>query len=553
MIFTSTEAIKRLKGKAMALTKVSYSMIDGTFINVLDFGAVGDGVADDTTAIQAAFTFAVANTTSGATTSGALTTSFSGNSPRVFFPKGTYKITAKITIGSYLEVLGDSAIIKQETATQDIFECEAYQLLIDGMQFVGGRHQVNFYNANINSTMVKITNCQFFLSRSYAIKTAATGGVWTHLSCDLSIEKCRFITCNKVLDNCCDSAVIENCWIQPTNTNMDVSAAIINNKGTSVVDPDAWTRLHIKDSFLIPDIGTFGVDQPTGIRWVDNYGSFTATHSRFGGEFGGMPIVYHLGAPNTTFPWITTEVMLTECALFVGPDARTDACVVAISGEIPNRVVVRNCTGPVGRPIIFNASSTNIPNYMAAFESASSKKAYNYFKYDIQDVITDIPSYSPVRSFIPNDLYRFVIKAKQTQVSRSPTAQSIPTGLSTGTKVSFDTVVFDNIGAWVSGTPTRLFMPVGCSKARIDVYAAMDVDGAAKTIKYAIVNDGGTIEAQNTELRGVNPSSDSVTVSAVVQGASGANYWEIEIDHNAVGALDLVGCVATITPLDFVG
>lgn len=38
----------------MPLTKVSYSMIDGAPINVVDFGAVGDGVADDTTAFQVA-------------------------------------------------------------------------------------------------------------------------------------------------------------------------------------------------------------------------------------------------------------------------------------------------------------------------------------------------------------------------------------------------------------------------------------------------------------------------------------------------------------------
>jgi hypothetical protein len=62
----------------MALTKVSYSMIDGATVNVLDFGAVGDNVADDTAAIQAA----VDSISNGV----------------VYFPVGTYKITGTISI-----------------------------------------------------------------------------------------------------------------------------------------------------------------------------------------------------------------------------------------------------------------------------------------------------------------------------------------------------------------------------------------------------------------------------------------------------------------------
>ena len=61
----------------MSLTKVSYSMISGAVVNVLDYGAYRDGTnaAATTAAIQAAFT---------AVSSGGV----------VYFPKGTYKLTS---------------------------------------------------------------------------------------------------------------------------------------------------------------------------------------------------------------------------------------------------------------------------------------------------------------------------------------------------------------------------------------------------------------------------------------------------------------------------
>ena len=65
----------------MSLTKATYSMIEGAPVNVLDYGAVGDGVANDTAAIQAAI-----NSSNG----------FNA----VYFPTGTYKITSQITISN---------------------------------------------------------------------------------------------------------------------------------------------------------------------------------------------------------------------------------------------------------------------------------------------------------------------------------------------------------------------------------------------------------------------------------------------------------------------
>lgn len=58
----------------MALTKVTYSMIDGASVNITDFGAVGNGSTDDTAAIQAA-----------------IDSLSSGGS--VYFPPGVYNVT----------------------------------------------------------------------------------------------------------------------------------------------------------------------------------------------------------------------------------------------------------------------------------------------------------------------------------------------------------------------------------------------------------------------------------------------------------------------------
>mgnify|MGYP000414907157 CR=1 FL=1 len=76
----------------MALTKAHYRMVEGAVSNVLDFGAVGDNSNDDTTAIQAAIN--AAELVNGA----------------VYFPAGTYKITATLVVDNTIKLFGDTSV-----------------------------------------------------------------------------------------------------------------------------------------------------------------------------------------------------------------------------------------------------------------------------------------------------------------------------------------------------------------------------------------------------------------------------------------------------------
>jgi len=72
----------------MSLTKTSFSMITGAVVNVLDYGAVGDGTTNNGTAIQAAIDACPVGGT-------------------VYFPKGYYRTTTQITMKNNVSLLGD--------------------------------------------------------------------------------------------------------------------------------------------------------------------------------------------------------------------------------------------------------------------------------------------------------------------------------------------------------------------------------------------------------------------------------------------------------------
>ena len=262
--------------------------------------AVGDGKADDTAAIQAAADLTKLRIHAAKPEGG----SYLGSSPVLYFPAGLYLISDEIKLGPYTNIVSDAhAIIEQRNPDKRCFVFNhAYTISIRGLRFVGGKNQIWIDNKNVDSTMLDISECEFQLSKDYAIVTQGTASPTDqHMSANLMINKCKFIRPRKVLRNVCDYAVLRDTWVTIGSDNFDRdTAAFMNTAGTLMFDNMIGVPVFgAIDEQGRQNLDNGGVDR---VRWVDNHGSFLAQKSRFGGEFGGIPIVHHFGLPAVKYP-----------------------------------------------------------------------------------------------------------------------------------------------------------------------------------------------------------------------------------------------------------
>ena len=143
----------------MSLTKAHFRMISGQPFNVKDYGAVGDGVADDTAAIQA--TINAANTAGGGT---------------VYFPSGDYKTDSQITLESDIELRGD---MNARLMPSSLVPAQAYHadsknnIRIIGLLFEGVGTQYTFGTQRLvqfsSCSEIQIDGCTFRKSREIGV------------------------------------------------------------------------------------------------------------------------------------------------------------------------------------------------------------------------------------------------------------------------------------------------------------------------------------------------------------------------------------------------
>jgi len=312
---------------------------------VTDFGAKGDGQADDTKAIQAAFDAAAKKTWSEQYPGSA----YFITKPVVFFPSGKYLVSDTIKVGADVEGEG-TAVIQQKTADRDIFfHADTWRWQLSGLTFVAGRHHLDIGNNNIDTGRIIIEKCAFYKAAGAAVKVRKGSN-----STQISIRDCVFVHCDQALVNYCDMALLADSWISSSREMKD--KAVIENRSGSLL---------LENICGVPD-----VNRDNDQRWIDNYSTVTARNFRFGGESAGFTAVVNFAPYDSTYPVTPTAVVLDSCDIYALGNTKRRAAIFC--EEVPNQIIVRNCRGLCDLPVVGVSEELDLNTY---FDNAERRRA----------------------------------------------------------------------------------------------------------------------------------------------------------------------------------
>lgn len=269
----------------MALTKVTYSMIDGAVVNVLDYGAVGNDSTSNTVALQAAL---------NALTSGGT----------MYVPKGTYRSGALTVSNAGVEIVMEpGAILKFNTLGSGVkaITINANNFAVRGGAIQGPAAAVYVGNENGlhmigTSTSVRKTGLTVVGTE---ISQFGAHGIYAQFVDNINIQSCEihdcgyagamFLSCNYGVFS--DNSVIT---IAPGVTSNMYGISLTHDSTGYSSDPNAGTKQAANpfcwDWYVsgnhIEDINWEGIDTHGGyeIRVIgnaiyDTYGGIAVTGS----------------------------------------------------------------------------------------------------------------------------------------------------------------------------------------------------------------------------------------------------------------------------------
>jgi Pectate lyase superfamily protein len=326
----------------MSLTKTTFSMIDGAPINVKDFGAVGDGITDDSSAIQSAINYAaslivnpypsVSNDTSAAV-------------PILYFESKQYNINEPLVIPSRLMIQGNKCILYSVSGVTIFTSTSGYRIQVNDVIFAGiGSKAIDFNLSNLDVARFEFNGCEFSTQNvdvgNYSVTIVSQ-------SSQALFNGCTVAAAPNFLDANCDFVSINNSWINgwsalsPVPNTKPANTCSIINRGRSI---------HLTNNVFIPEQAVSGVR--ANVRWIDNYGVLTAKDCYFGGENGGFPIIYEyvtgIGSNSNN-----AQILIEGCQISAGPSTVGGGGVVILMPNIlPGRYTFSNNNFLVNSPLI---------------------------------------------------------------------------------------------------------------------------------------------------------------------------------------------------------
>lgn len=359
---------------ATGATAMSQAVKNAQRVSVASFGVTGIG--DDTAAMTAAINWQLSQRVTFNPTIGGGGGSAIVNCPVLTIPNNwTITVSGNLPVWCALVSEGRSTIQSSNNSNDTMKGADSYYVYTADITFLHGKSQMVKQNNNINAGMWLHERVWFEGANDYASQDLNTSMAYPVTSTQPIYNECRWIRCKRGLKTQADHTFVCGGWMQPEGDFFDTDTAFIYTGG----------MLSLNWLMTIPG-GTF----PAKSRWIDNHGAVRGFQTRFGGEGGGLPCVYHFTTPTrylTGDPQsIECGISFSQCTLYGGNGARPDQGIIVIQGQLPTIVRITDCTGPITAPYITNDPANggiaDITAYIAALKvSFSGDDMYGELSY----------------------------------------------------------------------------------------------------------------------------------------------------------------------------